>query len=56
MGGIKTVFYTTLILIKDKSIMSFFPFFFMLALKKEAIYHGKVGSLTPGAVLEDETF
>lgn len=28
MGGIKTVFYTTLILIKDKSIMSFFPFFF----------------------------
>lgn len=28
----------------------------MLALRKEAIYHGKVGSLNPGAVLEDETF
>lgn len=35
--------------------MSFFPFF-LLALRKEAIYHGKVVSLTPRAALEDEAF
>lgn len=33
----------------------FFPFF-LLGLGKEAIYHGKVVSLAPGAVLEDEAF
>lgn len=57
MGGIKPLFYTTLILIKDKKhYEGFFFFLFLLALRKEAIYHSKVVSLAPGAVLEDEAF
>lgn len=52
MGGIKPLFYTTLILIEDKKHYEVF----LLALRKEAIYHSKVVSLAPGAVLEDEAF
>lgn len=56
MGGIKPLFYTTLILIKDKKYYEGFFSLFLLALRKEAIYHSKVVSLAPGAVLEDEAF
>lgn len=52
MGGIKTLFYTTLILIKDKKHYEFF--LSLLALRKEAIYHWKFAVLTSGPVVEDE--
>lgn len=42
MGGIKPLFYTTLILMKDKKHYEFF--LSLLALRKEAIYHWKLWS------------